>query len=216
MTLPTTPPRPRSCAPHLSPALPVALLACAWLGCSAGSPAPGPAGTPDAGLISDAGARLDAELAADAGPAADAGLGADLARLPWEPSQGPPALDLASVEAWLRGGAYKAWRCEPAPVKGRMSAHGSASRVCQNAPQTGAAAPPFPAGAASVKELYDASGSSLTGYAFAIRVASGDGGAGRYWYERAGGTLYASGTGIGLCTGCHSAAPKDYTYILVP
>ena len=43
------------------------------------------------------------------------------------------------------------------------------------------------------------------GYAVMVKVApdAGPNGEGWYWYERLGQTVYADGTAVGLCSGCH-------------
>ncbi|MBK9264534.1 MAG: hypothetical protein IPM54_32710 [Polyangiaceae bacterium] len=75
----------------------------------------------------------------------------------------------------------------------------------------------FPAGAASVKELYGG-GAALTGWAVFVKTqADSDGGNGFYWYENFSTTNpsnpIADGNGVGLCTGCHSAGTD---YFLTP
>ena len=37
-----------------------------------------------------------------------------------------------------------------------------------------------------------------------VKLETGAAGNGWYWYEGVGASVYADGTGEGLCTGCHS------------
>jgi hypothetical protein len=116
-----------------------------------------------------------------------------------------PPTDGAALVPWLESDAYGGWMAESAA---HVSAgpHGSTVRTFVNDALAagladGAASQPI--GAAAVKELYDAD-DELIGWAVMVKVAD-DGGDGWYWYERAGSTEYADGTGERLCTGCHSS-----------
>jgi len=107
---------------------------------------------------------------------------------------------------WLESGAYEDWVAESGP---HVSAgpHGSTVRTFVNdalASSLAANTTAHPIGAATVKELFGSDG-DLIGWAAMVKVASGEGGDGWYWYELAGSTEYADGTGESLCTGCHSA-----------
>jgi hypothetical protein len=128
-------------------------------------------------------------------------------------SQTPPTGDAAALEAWLAAGHYLTWHCEPEPHPARPpGAHGR-NRICSN-DALAAATAPYPVGAASVKELHGASG--IVGYAVSSKQqAESANGAGWYWYERFGGTTYADGPGVSLCTGCHVDA-TDYVFTRVP
>lgn len=130
-----------------------------------------------------------------------------------DPSQTPP-MGQAAVEAWLARGDYRRWRCEVAPHAARPpGAHGE-NRICSNDLLSGSAGPgDYPVGSASVKELY--SNGQLRGYAVGLRISPGAGGNHWYWYERSGGTIYADGVGVGLCTGCHNGAPRDQVFTQV-
>lgn len=129
------------------------------------------------------------------------------------PSQTPP-MGQAALEAWLARSDYKRWHCEAAPHAARPpGAHGE-NRICSNDLLSGSAGPgDYPIGSASVKELY--SNGQLRGYAVGLRTSAGAGGNHWYWYERSGGTIYADGTGVGLCTGCHNGAPRDQVFTQV-
>ncbi len=142
------------------------------------------------------------DAATASGP--DGGLAAD---------QVPPT-GRAALEAWLATGAYQAWSCEDAPHPARPpGAHGE-NRICSNAAIAGTPAGALPVGAASVKELYE--DGHPNGYAVAIKLeADSAGGDGWYWFENLGGTIYADGAGVSLCTGCH-AGGDDYVFTRVP
>ncbi len=72
--------------------------------------------------------------------------------------------------------------------------------------------PMHPAGAATVKRLYG--NGNATGWAVMVKIQDdSDNGNGWYWYEYYNGSTYADGTGVGLCTNCHSGG-KDY--VLTP
>ena len=133
-------------------------------------------------------------------------------------SQIPPVLSADGIEAWIATGKYKAWKCEPSPVM-RSSAHGT-NRVCSNAFLSGATSAPYPVNSASVKELFNSAGTSLVGYAFSMRLTTGDGGSCRYWYERFNTTVTADGQGVTLCASCHADPDQkpvhdDYVFIIV-
>lgn len=71
-----------------------------------------------------------------------------------------------------------------------------------------------PAGAATIKELYQSDGSTLNGWAVMVKTdADSAGGQGWYWYEIFSTTDSANpvvdGNGVGLCTSCHSSG-DDY------
>jgi hypothetical protein len=149
------------------------------------------ASAPDAGVFD--GAMVDA-----AAPDASA------------PSTQLPPTQRAALEAWLAAGSYRSWRCEAREHAARSPGAHDVTRICSNDALSAAPDGPFPVGAASVKELYEAAGGGVIGYAVAVKVASGGGGDAWYWYERSRGTVYAAATGVALCTGCHSTAGRDF------
>lgn len=125
-----------------------------------------------------------------------------------------PARGTDDVVAWLDAGYYRSWHCEAERHPGRApSPHGGA-RICDNDALHDAIAGggPFPAGAASVKELFD--GDALVGFAVARKLSDGTGGDRWYWYEAKGEKVYANSAGAGNCTGCHDAA-RDYIFTLL-
>jgi cytochrome c553 len=144
-----------------------------------------------------------------------------------------PPMGAAAVETWLSGGAYKLWHSEPAVHASRSpSPHGfdrvySNSIINANASATG----PWPAGAAAVKELYNAlTDTTPVGYAVYLKTQTDSAnGTNWYWYERVPLTsaaphdangVVADGLGSSitpdsgaagaiLCVGCHSVAGSD-------
>lgn len=121
-----------------------------------------------------------------------------------------------ALEEWLALGSYKSWAAE-SKVHMSTGPHGGNVRTYVNAALFGsleAGNAMHPQGAATVKELYGGGVDTITGYAVMVKVAPDSaGGEGWYWYERVGGTTYADGTGVGLCSGCHLGGAD---YVLTP
>lgn len=122
-----------------------------------------------------------------------------------------PPTSAAQTELWLQKKFYADWVCESEPNAktdgaAAIHVHGAKTRVCSNvrlAASTSEAE--FPAGAASVKEIYDAGG-NLTATVLSVKVAAeSDAGKGWYWYE----SPSSAGLGLTQCTGCHQAAGAD-------
>ncbi|HSN98309.1 MAG TPA: hypothetical protein VLS89_08420 [Candidatus Nanopelagicales bacterium] len=126
-------------------------------------------------------------------------------------SQTPP-MGAVAVEAWLAEGHYLSWACETDEHEARPPGAHGANRICSNDLLSGAGdTGDYPEGAATVKELWDAVGGQIRGYAVMLKVQpDSDGGAGWYWYERIGSTEYADGPGVGLCAGCHQDADATF------
>jgi hypothetical protein len=138
-------------------------------------------------------------------------------------AQSPPTTNAADVEAWLAGGQYKAWACEPMPHAPRgPSVHAAFNRICSNqlvhsnATGTGV----WPVGAANVKELYNAaSDPAPEGYAVYVKTAADEsGGTNWFYYERVqDGTVYANAAlGVPVCVSCHQAAGSDAAHTTSP
>lgn len=138
--------------------------------------------------------------------------GADLAGGGSGDDQTPPIGSAAELEAWLATGVYKKWPCEAERHPARSGSAHSANRICNNSKLAGSSAGDYPAGSASVKELFDGSG-ALVGYAVGLRIRSGP--AAWFWYERVGTTTYANSLDAGLCSGCHRGAPRDHIFTQV-
>lgn len=152
-------------------------------------------------------------------------------------AQVPPQGRVA-VEAWIATGAYRSWHCEMPQHPARSPSPHGINRICTNdalSAHTGAGE--YPVGSAAVKELYDAAGTNVIGYAVYSHVSAGTTGANWYWYERvpadsaaphdANGVvadgLGSSGPAMTICVGCHSAAGidamhsgHDFVYTRVP
>lgn len=126
--------------------------------------------------------------------------------------QSPPTTHAALVP-WLADGAYQTWACEPEAHPARPpGAHGS-NRICSNDLLSTTANGPYPIGAASVKELYR--NGQPAGYAVMRKLASTGAPSDWYWYELIGSSVVADGRSPGICTGCHSDAPRDFIFTRV-
>ncbi len=128
-----------------------------------------------------------------------------------------PPIDSAEVlEAWLAGGAYKAWAAE-SKVHASTGPHGGNVRTFVNAIALGSLAAQqteHPQDTALVKELYGDSMDTVIGYAVMRKTApQSEGGATWYWYERIDANVYADGLDVALCSGCHGGGAD---YILTP
>jgi hypothetical protein len=153
-------------------------------------------------------------------------------------SQTPPQGE-TNVKAWLAAGYYKSWACQPAEHPSRPPSPHSFNRICSN-DLIASGSPPWPVGAAAVKELYNGAadaGGEIFGYAVYLKTADdADGGNGGswYWYEddppfNPDGGIVADGLGtmgapMAICVSCHIAAgsnaahagPGDFVYTQVP
>src|SRR4051812_36719490 len=86
----------------------------------------------------------------------DAGAGMGTAQL--------PPMGRVAVEAWLTGGAYRAWHCEPMSHAPRSPSPHGFNRICSNdALSAFTGTGEYPVGSAAVKELYDAAGTNVVG-----------------------------------------------------
>ena len=138
----------------------------------------------------------------DAGAPAEAGLDAPIER--------------EVLEAFLERGGYQDWPAEAA-AHASSGPHGNSVRTFYS-PRAAQAvleeSPTFPAGAATVKELFD--GANLYGYSVWVKAdADSDSGNNVYWYETANGGSPYEGLGARICTGCHSAG-QDFLLSFLP
>ncbi len=145
-------------------------------------------------------------------------------------AQTPPQGTEAVISAWLTKGDYKGWHCESAPHAARSPSPHGQNRICNNTRLQMTASGNYPAGAASVKELYVTDGgTAIAGYAIGLKVNDGASvGASWYWYENNGmpvanGKGDKSGNELTVCTGCHQGAGsdsmhsgRDFVYTQVP
>jgi hypothetical protein len=122
------------------------------------------------------------------------------------------------LQAYLIGGAYRSWAGESAPHTS-TGPHGRVRTFVSPGLATSlAGSAPHPKGATAIKELYSGGGDTITGWAVEIKLEDDSrGGKGWYWYEVFGNQPNsrpaAAGTGLGSCTGCHSAG---HDYVRVP
>jgi hypothetical protein len=156
--------------------------------------------------------------------------------VPASNAQTPPT-NGAAVRAWLEAGSYKTWHCEPAPHASRSPSPHNMNRICANDLSSAYAAADGgagerPEGTAAVKELYDATGTTIRGYAVYLKAAAtSSGGASWYWYEsdptvpasiRDSMDVIADGFGgsgggpNGICVSCHSAAGSNAAHTPTP
>jgi hypothetical protein len=137
-----------------------------------------------------------------------------------------PAMGASEMTAWLEGGDYLNWKCEPVVHEARSPSPHGFNRICSNGvlAQSAPGTANWPSGAAAVKELHSSLDDSPVGYAvYSKTKADSEGGANWYWYEivptdsaaphDSRGTV-ADGLGDGgpakeICVGCHGAAGSD-------
>jgi hypothetical protein len=146
-------------------------------------------------------------------------------------AQTPPQGTDAAITTWLTAASYKGagWKCEAAVHDSRSPSPHGKNKICNNTKLTGTAAPgTYPFGAASVKELYAADGTTIAGYAIGIKLYDGaSDGAKWYWYEKMGGSVVYNAIGkkdgSDLCTSCHKGtgsdaghSGRDFVYTQVP
>jgi hypothetical protein len=149
----------------------------------------------------------------------------------------PPTSGHTAIQAWLAAGHYKSWKCQDGvqdPIG--ISPHGK-QRICSNGILSAhLTEDEYPVNSSAVKELYDAEGANIIGYAVYRHVTAGTTGANWYWYEQvpadhpaphdANGVvadgLGDAGPALMICVGCHKdtgiddAHPgHDFVYVQV-
>jgi hypothetical protein len=131
-----------------------------------------------------------------------------------------PPVGAANVHAWLAGGAYRSWSCQPEPHWATSpSTHGK-SRTCSNAATSAHGAGEYPVGAASVIELHD-NHDTVVGYGVSRHVSAGTEASTWYWYGEISGVFLGDGNGLGACASCHARAGTggnvghDYVFVQV-
>ena len=178
--------------PSLRIVLFLGLIAQAGAGCSStSSSSPAESAAAD-GSVTDATSSSDSSTTSDAGNAAeasswDASGSPAPSGIPASSAQIPPT-DGASVRAWLQSGSYLTWHCESAVHESRSPSPHGMNRICSNDLASGfnpdAGATERPQGTAAVKELHDATGTTIIGYAVYLKAEpTSDGGASWYWYD---------------------------------
>jgi len=127
-----------------------------------------------------------------------------------------PPRGQAALEAWLGEGHYRGWACEAAISAPRLSGTHGRHRICSNDLLIASTEGPYPAGAASVKELFQPDADLPNGFAVGLKVSDGDGPQTWYWYERRGqdpaAAPLAQGVGVPDCAVCHGTAARDYVF----
>lgn len=128
-----------------------------------------------------------------------------------------PPQGQAALEAWLKAGHYKGWACEDGIHDKRFNGAHGRHRICSNRLLKESLDGPYPVGAASVKEMFEAD-DRFNGFAVGVKVAPGLEGSSWYWYERTGTSPtsrpVADGIGAKLCgPDCHLKAPRDHVFI---
>ncbi|MEQ1635990.1 MAG: hypothetical protein ABL903_04810 [Methylococcales bacterium] len=120
----------------------------------------------------------------------------------------PPTGNAADLEQWLAKASYKNWACEASlHASAAGSPHGTV-RICTNSILATAKATPFPAGSASVKELYTEG--KLSGFSVSVKAKDGEGKGNWYWYQKG----MADGIDAEACEGCHTKA-TDSVFVRV-
>lgn len=141
-----------------------------------------------------------------------------------DPAVVPPITGMADMTAWLNAGHYKMWNCETAAHAAiPISPHGM-QRICTNDILSSHDTPDeYPVDSSAVKELYDANGANIVGYAVYRHIKAGTTGDTWYWYEVVPADSMAphdangivadglgdSGPAKDICVGCHMAAGID-------
>ncbi len=137
------------------------------------------------------------------------------------PMDETPPTERGALEAWLQNGSYLGWTTESGPHPSGGPHFGNVRTFVNSSllASLQAGNSQHPRGAAAVKELYQ-NGTQVQGWAVSVKVEDdSDGGNGWYWYEGLGNSVFASGTGVTGCTGCHSSNYRTFTpkdYILIP
>jgi hypothetical protein len=120
-----------------------------------------------------------------------------------------------AIEAWLAEGHFRGWACEERVSDPRLTGNHGRHRICSNELIVGSAEGPYPAGAASVKELFDPD-DQPNGFAVGLKISDGQGPQTWYWYERRGQdpaqAPLAQGVGIPDCAVCHQTASRDNVF----
>lgn len=139
-------------------------------------------------------------------------------------TQVPPTSGMVDMRAWLDAGHYKKWSCEAASHEARAPSPHGWNRICSNdAISSFAGTGEYPVDSAAVKELYDATGKTIVGYAVYRHIKAGTTGDTWYWYEivpddsaaphDANGIVADGNGGSGpakdICVSCHSATGSD-------
>jgi hypothetical protein len=147
--------------------------------------------------------------------ATDAGTGTPVsAPVPDSPGDAEmPATGRAElIGDWIASGAYRAWTCEKAGHDARSPSPHGRNRICNNRKVVEHSTGEYPAGSASVKELFDDLG-KLKGHSLSVKLGPGKA-ASWVWYMEIDGAVLLNGRGdtpgpSTECVGCHAGAGSD-------
>lgn len=134
-----------------------------------------------------------------------------------------PMTSAADIDAWLAEGHYKKWACEMPEHEARPPSPHGFNRICSNGVLSAHGDGEYPVDSVGVKELWDAVGGKIVGYAVYRHVKAGTTGDTWFWYEKVpldskaphdDKGVVAFGTGEtgpakDICVGCHSATGID-------
>jgi hypothetical protein len=118
---------------------------------------------------------------------------------------------------FLEGNGYSGFSAESAVHAGTgTSPHGMVRVYINDTLEQSLAAgnSSHPVGSAAIKELYDADGVTVDGWAVSVKTAqdSGDG-MGWYWYRIINDDLTSDSNGDAQCTGCHQPGVDYFTTV---
>lgn len=126
----------------------------------------------------------------------------------------------AALFSYLTAGEYLGYDAESG-VHTSAGPHGSGVRTYLDpllADSLAAGNREHPVGAAAIKELYAGDGSTVSGWAVMVKTAAGTAGNTWFFYEvfsTTDGSDPIEGTGLSICTGCHSAG-TDFVRVGYP
>ncbi len=140
-----------------------------------------------------------------------------------DPMQVAPTSSAADIDAWIAEGHYKSWKCEAAEHEAVSPSPHGFNRICSNDVLSAHGAGEYPVDSVGVKELWDAAGGKIVGYAVYRHIKAGTTGDTWFWYEKvpldsaaphdANGVVAfgdgSSGAAKTICVGCHSATGID-------
>lgn len=160
---------------------------------------------------------------AGGGDTGGGGAGGGTGGMMEDETQVNPMTSAADVDAWLAKGAYKSWACETMEHDAVAPSPHGVNRICSNDVLSAHGTGEYPVDSVGVKELWDAAGGSVVGYAVYRHVKAGTTGDTWFWYEKVpldspaphddqGVVAFGlgdMGPAKDICVGCHAAAGSD-------